>query len=271
MNTPKRFTQRPRRKRKERGAAGAPKRLGPRPSTGSRSVPDDPPFLKFWKRNNDTLPKRIGEAHLSTLNSALRVLFNRLREARAQFEQEPDNGRRGAFTALGAFHMFITLFRNPRKEALHVPIVVLQDALAGLDEGRTEPIVKAVRRRGRAPSSHVYKSLKGHAAATVKLLLQAGLRRDDAHRAVARQLSQHGVLPERGSGTLTAITVRNWCDEVSSDFGRLGPAAWMYDYKLAPEVWESFSVLPKDRARQFALQKLATYVRSICPKRQKPT
>ena len=40
-----------------------------------------------------TLPETIGEADLEKLNLALRFLFGRLREARAQFEQKGDNGR----------------------------------------------------------------------------------------------------------------------------------------------------------------------------------
>src|SRR5262249_62434863 len=75
-------------------------------------VPDDTPFLKFWKQENNTLPETIGKANLSTLNSALGFLFNRLREARKQFEQEVDNGRQGACTALSAFWQFITLFEK---------------------------------------------------------------------------------------------------------------------------------------------------------------
>ena len=206
-----------------------------------------------------------------TLNSGLGFLFARLRQARERFEKQGDDGRYGAFSALGACWSFITLFRTAFEENLRVPIVRLQDALTGLDEGRTEPIVKAVRRPGRAPSSHVYNSMKGYAAATVQLLLQAGLARGDAHRAVATQLSQLDIRPERGSGTVTATTVRNWCDEVSEDVGRRGMAALMYDDKTAPEEMERFSALPKDRARQFALQLLAAYVRSIFPERQKPT
>jgi hypothetical protein len=231
----------------------------------------DPPFLEFWKQAKGTLPETIGEADLSTLNSGLDFLFGRLRQARERFEKEGDDGRRAAFSALGACWSFITLFRMPLEEALHVPIVRLRDALAGLDEGRTEPIVKAVPRPGRAPSSHAYNSMKGYAAATVQLLQQSGLARDDALGAVARQLRELGVRPERGSGTVTASTVRNWCNEVSSDVGRRGTAAMMYDDALAPEERERFSSLPKDRKRRFALESLAALVRATFPELQKTT
>jgi hypothetical protein len=278
MKTPKRFTQRPRRKRKERGAPKRqrsiqrqrPKRKEQGAAGALKLATDDPPFLKFWKQANKTLPETIGKADLSRLNKALKFLFNRLREARKQFEQEGDNGRQGACTALSAFWQFITLFEKPLEETLHVPILRLHDALAGLDEGRTEPIVKAVRRRGGAPSSHAYDSIKGHAVATVQLLQLAGLTRDDARRVVAKQLSKLGVRPERGSGPVTATTLRNWGDKVSSDFGRHSTAAMVHDNKLIPEERERFLASPKDR-KQFALRLLATYVRSISPGQRKPT
>jgi hypothetical protein len=232
----------------------------------------EPPFLEFLKQANGTLPEAIGEADLSTLNKALAFLFGRLRQARADFEQVGDNGRWGAFCALGAFRSFIMLFRTPLKEALDVPIARLQEALEGVEFNRRDPILKPpVRRPGRAPSSYAYAHLKGYAAATVERLRQAGLRRVEAHRAVARKLSQLGVRPERGSGTVTATTVRNWCNEVSSDVARRGPAAVMYDDVLSSEEEKKFSALPKDRARHFALQSLAAWVRKIFPKAQKST
>jgi hypothetical protein len=228
------------------------------------------PHLEFWNQFKGTLPNRIADAELSTLNSALDVLFDRLREARTQFEREGDNGRRGAFTAVSAFRMFITLFRAPCQEDLSVPILRLEDALWGLDVNRVDPIVRPVRRSGRAPSSHAYASMKGHAAATVQRLLLAGLGRPEAHQEVATQLAQLGVRPERRSGTVKATTVKNWCDEVSSDVGRHSTAALMYDEMLKPTELDRFLALPKDEARRFALQSLAARVRSLFPELQKP-
>jgi len=164
--------------------------------------------------------------------------------------------------------MFITLFRTPFEEELYVPILRLQDALAMLDKNRVEPILKPVRRSGRAPSSNTYLCLKGYAATTAELLLQAGLARGDAHQRVATQLRRLGVRPERGSGTVTATTVRNWCDEVSSDIGRHGVAAMMYDKKLASNKRDS--ELLKDQVEQ-SLLKLRAWVLSLFPELQKPT
>jgi hypothetical protein len=197
---------------------------------------------------------------LSTLNLALDFLFSRLRVAQEQFYQEGDNGRQGAFTALAASWMFITVFRTPFSEELYVPILRLQDALAMLDKNRIEPIFRPVRGSGRGPSSYTHACLKGYAAAAVKL--QQGLTRADAYLAVATQLSELGVRPGRGSGVVTATTVRNWYYEVSSDVGRHDIPAVMFDKKL-------LSNKGADRAQ--TLQKLAAWVLALLPELQKPS
>jgi hypothetical protein len=176
----------------------------------------------------------------------------------------------GTMIALTAFWQFITLFGSPLAENLHIPVVRLRDALAMLEHGKVEPILKPVRRPGRAPSSHSYAALKGAATATVDLLRQAGLDPEGAHRTVARVLRQPGVRPERGRDPVTGTTVKNWCDEISEDYGRRGTAALMHDLFLGDEQ-ERFSALPKDQAKRFALQLLATLVGSIFPNLQKPT
>jgi hypothetical protein len=263
----KRSTQRRRRNRQPGPAVGTPKRLALRPLASS---PDDPSYLKFWKRANGTLPEKIKAADLRTLNSNLGFLFERLREAHTRFEQEGDSDRQSVFSALGAFWTFITIFRKSFAQNLHVPIVRLQDALWMLDNGETMPMLKPVRRRGRAPSSQTYTDLRGHAAATVQLLQQAGLARNDAHKAVATELRQLGVRPQRGSGTVTATTVRNWCNEVAEDVGRHGTAAMIYEHKLA-RGQAMLSAFPKDQARQCALEELTYWTRTLLPELRKST
>jgi hypothetical protein len=218
-----------------------------------------------------TLPETIGEADLEKLNLALRFLFGRLREARAQFEQKGDNGRLGACNALGALWQFITLFRAPYAQSLQVPILRLQDALASLEQNRVEPIVQPVQRTGRAPSSDAYGSLKGQAVATVELLVQMGLNPRDARRTVATELTKLGVRPERGSGTVTATTLRNWRDEISSDIGRHTAGAVNYDLAIAPAELATFGNMPKNQARSRARELLAHWIKSVLPELQKPT
>jgi hypothetical protein len=219
------------------------------------------------------LPETIEEADLANLNLALGALFDRLREARAQFEDEGDHGRLAACNALGAFWQFITHFRAPYMQSLQVPILRLQDALSKLNESRVEPILQPVRRRrgGRPPSSDTYASLKGQAVATVELLHRVGLEWRAARLAVAKELSKLGVRPERGSGLVTATTLRNWRDEILSDVGRHNAAAVTYEMALTPAEQKKFTNMPNGQARSHALRLLTHWVKSVFPELQKPS
>jgi hypothetical protein len=238
--------------------------------TGNNSH-EQPPFLNFLTQTQASLPEIIGETDLATLNSGLRFLFARLREARRQFELERDNGRSGAFEALAAIWMFIVLFEKPRSENLQVPILHLQEALAMLDKNRVLPILKPIPRSGRAGSSYAHATLKGYAAGTVDLLVRTGIKHSEAHRAVAKTLTELGVRPERGSGDVTATTVRNWCNEVSSDVGRRGAAALMYDSMFTEKERGRFSAFSQKNARDFALRKFDAWVRALFPELPKAT
>lgn len=257
--------------RDARRAARRNRVTGPKRVSSSIQSQGQPAYREFLDRAKGTLPEIIGDSDLDTLNSALGFLFAHLREARRQFEQEGDAGRFAAFTALAAYWMFVVVFKTPLAESLEVPILRLQAALAALDNNLVEPIVKPARRRGRAPSSPTYATLRGHAAGSVKQLVGAGLSRREAHEAVAKQLSYLGVHPERGSGDVTAATVRNWCDEVASDVGRHGPAAQFFDSMFAPEEQRRLSELPKERAKSFVLKSLVGWVQSVFPELRKST
>jgi hypothetical protein len=223
------------------------------------------------KLDPGALPDTIGEADLPKLNLALAALFRRLQEARAQFDAEGDDGRLGACNALGGLWQFITRFRTPYMQSLQLPILRLQDALANLEQNRVEPILRPVQRTGRAPSSGTYASLKGQAVATVDLLLRTGLDRRDARRVVANELTKLGVRPERGSGTVTATTLRNWRDEILSDVGRRKAPAVTYDMVLAPSELAKFANMPNEQARRRALGLLTHWVKSVFPELQKPS
>jgi hypothetical protein len=231
-----------------------------------------PPHLEFLERHQGSIPEIIGTQDLDTLNSAFGFFFARLREARRQFDHEGDNGRLGAFTALAAFWMFVVLFKGPHAESLQVPILRLQDALAGLENNLVSPIVKPIGRRGRAPSSNAHAALRGFAAGTVKRLVDIGLTHPSARREVAKRLCQLGVRPERGAGSVTADTVESWCDDVSSDVGRHGTAAQMYDSMFARlEEQQRLSTMPRGEARRHALDSLSAWVQTMFPELQKPT
>ena len=255
--------------------ASSDRKYGTRRTTGSRTRAAGAPdanrqeAVEFWKQNQGKLPEKLGADEFETINAALNFLFSLLRTANRQFKQEGDGGRFGAFTALGAMWMFADLFERPCAELLRLPILHLQNALVALDNNQVLPILKPTPAPGRAPSSELHKALKGQAAATVRLLIKIGMSPKDAQRAVAKQLKKLGVRRERGSGDMTATTVRNWCDEVSSDVGRRGSSALMYDQAFTEEEQKKIAALSQDDARRFALELLSRFVEVVFPELQK--
>jgi hypothetical protein len=220
---------------------------------------------EFVTQHAGSLPEAVAEGDLDTLNSGLCFLFADLRSAKRLCREKGDNGRAGASAALGAIWRFVMLFKGPLAETLHVPILNLHASLDALENNLVEPILKPVPRIGRAPSSDRRDALKGCVAGTVERLLRTGLSRKDANLAVAKQLRQLGVGPERGSGEVTDDTVRHWCEEVAIDVGQHGTAAQMYHSMFTSAEVDRFSALPLDQARTHALDSLAGFVRAIFP------
>ncbi len=253
-------------KQKSRGDRRSQRRVAAEKDDQSNTQSGDvPPHLAFLMRLKGSLPEIITESDLDTLNSGLGFLFARLRESRRQYDEGTDGGRVAAFTALGAIWQFIALFNSVLAEDLHVPILKLQDALTALDKNNVLPILKPIKTSGRAPSSHAYAALKGHAAATVMRLRRLHFDPDHACVLVAAGLVKLGVRPERGRGAITANTVRHWCDDVAGDVGRRGTAAIMYDMTFTDEENERFDALPPDKARDFAIASLRHYIQGIFP------
>jgi hypothetical protein len=153
---------------------------------------------------------------------------------------------RQPFHGLAAYWMFIAVFQPALAENLQVPILVLQDALAGLNKNAVAPILKPMPRHGRSPSSVAHATMRGHAAATVKILMEIGFARDNALNRVAETLAQLGIRPERGSGVVKASTVRSRCNEVSSDVGRHGEAAQQYDDGLIGSSFRIPEAMPRN-------------------------
>jgi hypothetical protein len=239
------------------------------PKTAPTTGPLEPPDQEFLDRATGTLPEIIAETDLETLNSALGFLFARLREARRRFDQEGDNGRGGAIAALAAFWRFVVLFKRPLAEGLQDPIIRLQDALFHLNHNLVSPIVKPIPRPGRAPSSDAHATIKGYAAAAVTRLMDTGLDRQAAHEAVAKLLARLGVHAERGSGRITANTIKNWCNEVSSDVSRHSIAAVASDRMFTDVDEQRFSSMTKEQAPRFVLESFARWVVSVFPEIKK--
>ena len=181
--------------------------------------PKSDAYVEFFTRRKGTLPEEITSSELQILNEALSSLFAALRESRPLYEKaEVEDRRRAICVALAFYCRFIQLFKKPLEEGLDVPILHLIDALAGLNDNLvSSPILQPIPKPkgGRSKSSDVHNALKGLVAATVIFLCENGFRAPDAHKLVVQWLNKLGVRSVRGSGDITAKTVRYWCAEVS--------------------------------------------------------
>jgi hypothetical protein len=83
---------------------------------------------------------------------------------------------------------FTWLFEATLAERLDLPVGALRGALFGLDENIVEPLLRPVAEIGRSGSSMARQALKGHVAATVQRLFQAGISATEAHGLVASPL-----------------------------------------------------------------------------------
>jgi hypothetical protein len=227
--------------------------------------------IDFIDRMKGTLPEALTARDLKALNAALSFFFADLRHAWTLFQASEGHGRAGAIWALGAMWRLVVLFQQPLADNLQVPILRLQDALRTLDDNEVDPMLKPAPRSGRARSSGARAVLRGHAAGTVKRLMQAGLAKTKACARVATTLTKLGVHPERGSGQITATTIRHWCDEVAADAGRRSDAATVYDGMFTEDERNRFLGLSSDGKRQsFAIKSLEGFVRAVLPEMRKP-
>ena len=153
---------------------------------------------RFSQSVQGSLPEAITEGDLATLNSGLGFLFAWLREARQQHDKDQmADGSRQSLRSVPCGNS-LTLFNSPLAEGLHVPILKLMEALAALDQNNVLPVLRPVARAGRAPSSHAYASLQGHAAGAVNASSDAGSRSPSKLCACRKRVDQAGCRPDRG-------------------------------------------------------------------------
>ena len=193
-----------------------------------------------------------------------------LREAQSEFAK--GNHLDGAYRALLAVSAFLSLFGPVKQEGLSTPLAALESALWALDEGVVEPILKPTRRArsGRARSSVLYQELKGAAVYVVHRLHRLGLEQKKARAIVAAELRSIGVKPDRGSGEITARTIRWWCEEVAADVGRQGVAARRSHALLSHPGNKALENMPREAAKSYLRSRLRFFITTIGGKPANP-
>jgi hypothetical protein len=210
------------------------------------------------------LPATIEVGDLTLLNEALAYLFHELDKATELHQSDAKAGREGVIHSVETVVHFLSVFAPVISSRLHAPLGVLYDALMNLDDGKVLPLLKPAKRTGRTRASALRASLIGAAVFTVKRLTETRMEARNAHKAVANTLKGLGVKPARGSaGTITARTIRGWCEEVSADVGQHGEAAQAYYYLMNDPKGSDINELPPTEARDVLFNRLAAVVRTI--------
>jgi hypothetical protein len=177
----------------------------------------DPPSVETAENTScvGSLPETIGSNDLDGLNQKLETLLEGLRVARS-LPAGDTRGRLSAVVALGAVCTFLMSFRLVLAEGLHVPLLNLHGALLALNENNIEPILKPVKRTGRAVSSPQRFNLIGIAIGSALRLEWTDMGPAAANEAIAAKLTALGVKPTRGRGGVTGRTVRGWRERVEA-------------------------------------------------------
>jgi hypothetical protein len=224
----------------------------------------------WWSVAAEPLPESFAAGDVPRLNIAFQHLWAELREAHSEFAD--GNHLNGAYLSLLSVYAFLSLFGPVRQEGLFVPLAALESALWALDEGVVEPILKPARRTGtgRARSPVLYQEIKGTAVYVVQRLHSLGLEQKEARAIVAAELRSIGVKPERGSGGITARTIRGWCEEVAADIGRHRAAAQRCYVLLSHPANKSLENMPPEAAKSWLRSRLSSFVTTIGGKPANP-
>jgi hypothetical protein len=211
-----------------------------------------------------SLPAKIKPSDLRRLNEALAYLFDELGKAKELHRSDANAGREGVIHSVETMLKFLSLFGPVISSSLHAPLAVLFDALMNLDDGRASPLLKPAKKTGRSRASAMRASLIGGVVFTVKRLTETGMSVPAANKTVAHTLRAEGVKPARGrAGTITARTIRAWCEEVSADVGRHGEAAQTYDGLINDPKGSLTEGSPPKEARTVLLDRLTATAKRI--------
>jgi hypothetical protein len=224
----------------------------------------------WWSIAAEPLPDSVAMGDLPRLNIAFRHLWAELREAQSEFAD--GNHLNGAYLTLVAVYAFLSLFGPVRQEGLSVPLAALENALWVLDEGVVQPILKPTQRarRGRARSSVLHQELKGAAVYVAHRLNSLGLEQKEVLAIVAAELRSIGVKPDRGSGEITARTIRGWCEEVAADVGRHGTAARRCSELRSHPENKALENMSREAAKSWLRSRLRFFVTTIGGKPANP-
>jgi len=139
--------------------------------------------------------------------SGAAILTEALEEAWAAYvSNNGDGGRRGVRLALAAALEYVAGADPHASEMFDRFVTVMVAALDDLDRGVTAPLLKPGARDSQNPDSLARKDIRRRAVATMAVLMDANVGRDDAAEKVTAVLAENGF-------HVTVITLKRWYDE----------------------------------------------------------
>src|SRR5262249_4278336 len=115
-----------------------------------------------------------------------------------------------------------------------------------------------------------HQELKGAAVYVVHRLHRLGLEQKKARATVAAELRSIGVKPDRGSGEITARTIRVLWQAVAAGVGRHGVAAQSRGALGSHPANNSLENMSREAAKSLLLSQLRRFVTSIGAKPPNP-
>lgn len=146
------------------------------------------------------------------MESALQ-LFSRLQFAAAIFDPSaPNVGRKSIILSLLAINDFLTAV-GIQDKAVHLPLNELIYALEDLNRGRVRPLIQKAKVAHRSKNSVAEEFFRTLAAAAMDLHMMEKVRRKEAARIVARELTKMGYRHPT-AGPIKAQHVEDWRDRI---------------------------------------------------------
>ena len=141
------------------------------------------------------------------------TLFDQLAEALKGYKSGGVGRRTVAIQALSAINAYLREFEVAKIAGLQLPFVDLATALVELDDGIVSDLFEARRPAGQRREDLFQRLVRVQAAATMELLMRAGMRSDQAASCVARSLNGVGYRHVKNQ-SVSPATIRYWREKV---------------------------------------------------------
>jgi hypothetical protein len=192
------------------------------------------------------------------LIQSVALLVRNLRFAGRRFDNSAaDQGRVSVIHSLTAITQFLRSVGGSEDAEMYVPLHQLQYGLNDLEAGKVPDLLKPTPIKGRPPDSASDTGFRAFAAVAMDLLMDGDVRREEAARRVARELTAMGYMAS-ATKPITAQRVEDWRDRIREERPAEYAPAGRFD-RVKQELMRQF---PQDpvAAAEFLLQRLPMIV-----------